>query len=86
MIMYKEIPPEIINIATNVNNSQDLTADVVEHRVCWNAVSGGIFQILSAAEDGSNISIVYQGRLSRGAEGAIAPPKIVHMDVLARWK
>ena len=49
----------IMSIATNVNNSQDLTVDVVEHRVYWNAMSGGVFQILSAAEDGSDISIVY---------------------------
>lgn len=49
----------IINIATNVNSSQDLSVDVVEHRVYWNAMSGDVFQILSAAEDGSDITTVY---------------------------
>ena len=49
----------IINIATNVNSSQDLSVDVVEHRVYWNAMSRDVFQILSAAEDGSDITIVY---------------------------
>ena len=42
-----------------MNNSQDLSVDVLEHRVYWNAVSGAIYQILSAAEDGSDITTVY---------------------------
>ena len=50
---------DITNIATNVNNSQDLSVDIVEHRVYWNTVSGEVFQIMSAAEDGSNTTIVY---------------------------
>lgn len=49
----------IVSIATNVNDSQDLSVDVVEHRVYWNAVSGAVYQILSAAEDGSDITTVY---------------------------
>ena len=42
-----------------MNNSQDLSVDVLEHRVYWNAVSGAIYQILSAAENGSDITTVY---------------------------
>ena len=49
----------IVNISTNVNDTQDLSVDVVEHRVYWNAVSGTIHQIWSAAEDGSDMTIVH---------------------------
>ena len=57
----------IISIATNVNNSQDLSVDIVEHRVYWNAVSGSIYQIRSAAEDGSNITTVYDSDILHSA-------------------
>jgi len=50
---------DIIDIATNVSRSQDLSVDTVEHRVYWNAVSGSANQILSAAESGNDITVVH---------------------------
>lgn len=57
----------IVNIAINVNNTQDLSVDVVEHRVYWSAMSGDVYQILSAAEDGSNTTVVYDSDLFHSA-------------------
>lgn len=57
----------IVNIATNVNNTQDLSVDVVEHRVYWSAMSGDVYQILSAAEDGSDTTVVYDSDLFHSA-------------------
>ena len=50
---------DIVNIVTNLNDTQDLSVDVVEHRVYWNAVSGTTHQILSVAEDGSDVTLVH---------------------------
>ena len=57
----------IIRIATNLNNSQDLSVDIVEHRVYWNAVSGSIYQIQSAVENGSDITTVHDSDILQSA-------------------
>ena len=62
---------DIISIATNVNDSQDLSVDVVEHRVYWNAVSGAVYQILSAAEDGSDVTTVFDSGSFHSASIAV---------------
>ena len=49
----------IVNIVTNMNYTRDLSVDVVEHRVYWSAMSGTIYQIWSAAEDGNDMKIVH---------------------------
>ena len=50
---------DISDIATNVNGLKDLSVDTVEHRVYWNAVSGSVYQILSAAESGNDLTVVH---------------------------
>ncbi|XP_065909585.1 very low-density lipoprotein receptor-like [Dysidea avara] len=49
----------INDIARNVNGLQDLSVDTIEHRVYWNAVSGNVYQILSAAENGNDITVIH---------------------------
>ena len=49
----------IVNIATNLNNAHDLSVDIMEHRVYWNAMDGSIYKILSAAENGSDVTVVH---------------------------
>lgn len=53
----------IVTISTNVNGSQDLSVDTIEHRVYWNAVSGNVYQILSSSENGDDVNVVFDSTL-----------------------